>query len=151
VTLNLIPSFGAWTRSWRVPRYRSVVCTEACPSSNWICSNSPPAALHIFAQVLLLCRIRHSRRYAECRIMPNRCRGWSFGVERVANAINQIRHSPSESKALQKGQQVIVGLVAARLGVDRGGFGKDVFLDGEIRVEINLRCFDRLVPQPKCY
>ena len=24
-TLNLIPSFGAWTRSWRVPRYRSVV------------------------------------------------------------------------------------------------------------------------------
>ena len=45
----------------------------------------------------------------------------------------------------------IVGLVAARLGVDRGGFGKDVFLDGEIRVEINLRCFDRLVPQPKCY
>jgi hypothetical protein len=91
------------------------------------------------------------RRYAESRTMPNRCRGWSFGVELVANAINRIRHSPSESKALQKGQQVIVGLVAARLGVDRGSFGKDLFLDGEIRVQINLRCFDRFVPQPKCY
>jgi hypothetical protein len=91
------------------------------------------------------------RSYAESRTMPNRCRGLSFGVELVANAINQIRHSPSESKALQKRQQVIVGLVAARLGVDRGGFGKDLFLDGEIRVQINLRCFDRFVPQPKCY
>src|SRR5271156_5105207 len=25
------------------PRYFSVVCTETCPSKNWICSSSPPA------------------------------------------------------------------------------------------------------------
>ena len=50
-TLSLIPSFGACTRSCFVPRYRSVVCTEACPGSSWICSNSPPAARHNFAQV----------------------------------------------------------------------------------------------------
>ena len=48
-TLNLIPSFGACTRSCLVPRYRSVVCTDAWPSSSWICSSSPPAARHIFA------------------------------------------------------------------------------------------------------
>ena len=35
---SLIPSFGAWTRSCFVPRYRSVVCTDAWPRSNWICS-----------------------------------------------------------------------------------------------------------------
>jgi hypothetical protein len=33
-TLSLIPSFGAWTRSCFVPRYRSVVWTDACPRSN---------------------------------------------------------------------------------------------------------------------
>ena len=33
-TLSLIPSFGAFTKSCLVPRYRSVVCTEACPNSN---------------------------------------------------------------------------------------------------------------------
>src|ERR1035437_1271453 len=48
-TRSLIPSFGACTRSCFVPRYRSVVCTDACPRSNWICSSSPPAARHIFA------------------------------------------------------------------------------------------------------
>ena len=67
-TLNLIPSFGACTRSCFVPRYRSVVWTEACPSNSWICSNSPPAARHNFAHVRRLCCMRH---YAECRIMPN--------------------------------------------------------------------------------
>jgi len=43
-SLNLIPSFGAFTRSCLVPRYLSVVWTEAWPRSNWICSSSPPAA-----------------------------------------------------------------------------------------------------------
>jgi hypothetical protein len=43
------------------------------------------------------------RRYAEFRTMPNRYEGCWFGIELVANAINQIRHSPSESEALQKG------------------------------------------------
>ena len=95
--------------------------------------------------------MRHNRRYAEFRAMPNRYEGCSFGVELVANAINQIRHSPRESEALQEGQQVIVGLVAARLGVDRGGLGKGLLLDGEVGVQINLRCFDGFVPQPKCY
>ena len=70
-TRSLIPSFGAWTKSCFVPRYRSVVCTEACPSRSWICSNSPPDALHNFAQVQRLCRMRHNRSYAESRIMPN--------------------------------------------------------------------------------
>jgi hypothetical protein len=36
-----------------VPRYRSVVWTDACPKSSCICSSSPPAARHIFAQLLL--------------------------------------------------------------------------------------------------
>src|ERR1039457_6036886 len=52
-TLSLIPSFGACTRSCLVPRYRSVVWTDAWPKSNWICSSSPPAARHIFAHDLL--------------------------------------------------------------------------------------------------
>jgi hypothetical protein len=33
------------------PIYRSVVCTEACPSRNWICSSSPPALWQSRAQV----------------------------------------------------------------------------------------------------
>jgi hypothetical protein len=46
---------------------------------------------------------------------------------RVGNQRDQlIRHSPKESEALQKGQQVIVGLIAARLRADRRGFGKPV-------------------------
>lgn len=49
-TLNLIPSLGAFTRSCLVPRYRSVVWTDAWPNSNWICSSSPPAARHNLAQ-----------------------------------------------------------------------------------------------------
>ena len=32
-TLNLIASLGAWTKSCLVPRYRSVVWTEAWPNS----------------------------------------------------------------------------------------------------------------------
>jgi hypothetical protein len=70
------------------PRYRSVVWIETWPSRNCICSSSPPAAWHSLAQVLLLCRMRHKRRYAESRIMPNRCEGCSFGVELATNAIN---------------------------------------------------------------
>src|SRR6516225_2707361 len=49
--LSLIPSFGACTKSCFVPKYRSVVCTEAWPRSNWICSSSPPAARHSLAHV----------------------------------------------------------------------------------------------------
>ena len=33
VNLIAIASFGAFTRSCLVPRYRSVVCTDACPNS----------------------------------------------------------------------------------------------------------------------
>ena len=33
---------------------------RGCPSRNWICSNSPPAAWHNLAHVLLSCRIRHN-------------------------------------------------------------------------------------------
>jgi hypothetical protein len=50
-TRSLMASFGAFARSCLVPRYRSVVCTEACPSNIWICSSSPPAARQSFAQV----------------------------------------------------------------------------------------------------
>jgi hypothetical protein len=32
-SLNLISSFGACARSCFVPRYRSVICTDECPSS----------------------------------------------------------------------------------------------------------------------
>jgi hypothetical protein len=39
-TLSLIPSFGACTKSCFVPRYRSVVWTDAWPRSNWICSRA---------------------------------------------------------------------------------------------------------------
>ena len=91
------------------------------------------------------------RRYAESRTMPNRYKGCSFGVEFGDQSDQLIRHSPRESEALQKGQQVIVGLIAARFGVDRCGFGKDLLLDAEIGVQVDLRCFDGFVPQPKCY
>src|SRR5216684_3339396 len=56
------------------------------------------------------------RRYAESRTMPNPCEGCSFGVELVAKRDQLIRHSPRESEALDKGQQVIVGLIAACFG-----------------------------------
>ena len=45
------PSFTAEASCCSVPRYRSVVWTEAWPSSSWICSRSPPARRHNFAQV----------------------------------------------------------------------------------------------------
>ena len=34
-------SLTAWANACSVPRYRSVVWMEACPSSSWICSRSP--------------------------------------------------------------------------------------------------------------
>ena len=71
VTLSLIPSFGACTRSCLVPRYRSVVWTDAWPRSNWICSSSPPAARHIFAQL----RLRgHGAQFRE-HLRPSRMAG----------------------------------------------------------------------------
>src|SRR5262249_40123475 len=42
--------------AWRVPRYRSMLWTEACPNCSWICSSSPPAERHRFAQVRRLKR-----------------------------------------------------------------------------------------------
>src|ERR1051325_3914576 len=44
-------SFGGSVRFCLVPKYRSVVWTLACPSSNWICSSSPPPARQSFAHV----------------------------------------------------------------------------------------------------
>ena len=44
----------SFTASWSLcllPIYRSVVCTEARPSRNWICSSSPPELWHRRAQV----------------------------------------------------------------------------------------------------
>src|SRR5450756_1113099 len=67
-TLSLIPSFGACTRSCFVPRYRSVVWTDACPNSNWICSSSPPAARHNLAHVLLKSCGADPRNSSRCRV-----------------------------------------------------------------------------------
>ena len=92
-----------------------------------------------------------------CGAMPNPglcridARDAVFGVELLTKRDQLIRHSPRESEALQKGQQVIVGLIAACLGIDRRGFGKDLLFDSEIGVQVDLRCFDGFVPQPKCY
>ena len=44
-------SFTGLDRFCLQPKYRSVVCTEAWPNRNWICSSSPPLAWHNFAQV----------------------------------------------------------------------------------------------------
>jgi hypothetical protein len=44
----------SFTASWSLcllPIYRSVVCTEAWPSRNWICSSSHPELWHRRAQV----------------------------------------------------------------------------------------------------
>ena len=48
---SLILSFTAPRSRCLQPRYRSVVSTETCPSKNWICSSSPPAAWHKRAHV----------------------------------------------------------------------------------------------------
>jgi hypothetical protein len=45
-------SFTGSSRFCLQPRYRSVMSTDACPRRNWICSISPPAVWHSFAQVL---------------------------------------------------------------------------------------------------
>jgi len=45
-------SFTGSSRFCLQPRYRSMVRTDACPRKNWICSISPPAVWHSFAQVL---------------------------------------------------------------------------------------------------
>jgi hypothetical protein len=47
---NKLTEAGSIPEAWE---YRSVVWTDACPNSNWICSSSPPAARHIFAQLRL--------------------------------------------------------------------------------------------------
>jgi hypothetical protein len=44
-------SFTASCSFCLLPIYRSVVCTEAWPSRNWICSSSPPELWHRRAQV----------------------------------------------------------------------------------------------------
>jgi len=53
--------------------------------------------------------MRHKRRYAESRTMPNRCEEGSFGVELVTNAVNLFGIVRRESEAIQESQQVIVG------------------------------------------
>ncbi len=45
------PSFTASCSFCLLPIYRSVVCTDAWPSRNWICSSSPPELWHRRAQV----------------------------------------------------------------------------------------------------
>src|SRR6516162_3012177 len=46
-----ILSFTAPRRRCLQRRYLSVVSTETCPSTNWICSSSPPAVWHSLAHV----------------------------------------------------------------------------------------------------
>ena len=92
-TVSLIPSFGACTKSCFVPRYRSVVWTDAWPSNSWICSSSPPAARQSLAHDRLLCRMRHRRRYAESRTMPNRYKGSCLAVRFGDQSDQLIRHS----------------------------------------------------------
>ena len=50
-SIPILSLTAPWMRCLQ-PRYRSVVCIETCPSRNWICSSSPPAAWQSRAQVL---------------------------------------------------------------------------------------------------
>jgi len=51
--------------------YRAVVTAFECPTSSCTVSRSTPASSSPETYALLLCRARHSRSYAEFRIMPS--------------------------------------------------------------------------------
>ena len=91
------------------------------------------------------------RRYAESRTMPNPFGNAPFGGGSESNLDHRIRHSPKESEALQKSQQLVVGLIPSAADLYRHGFGEGFLLDGEIGLQVDLRCFDGFVTQPECY
>jgi len=53
------------------------------------------------------------------------------------------------SQALEEGKQLICGSIRSSLAFDRCGLCQDFFLQSEIRIEVDLRCLDGLMAQPK--
>ena len=90
------------------------------------------------------------RRYAECRIMPNRFQDVQFGGWLRCLPARPIRHDQGELQAFQEGQQFIVRPVANTFDFDWSSLVERLFFQRKVRVEINLCSFDRLVPKPKC-
>ena len=61
------------SRCWLVTcKYLAVVVKLVCPISRWITGNATPASIKWVANECRLCRARHKRHYAACRIMPTR-------------------------------------------------------------------------------
>ena len=60
------------------------------------------------------------------------------------------RHSLWASQVLQKGQQPIVGAIAAGSGLTGSGFGERLFLHRKCGIEVYLGGLDMLMTKPQC-
>ena len=106
-------SFTGSSRFCLQPRYRSVVRTDACPSRNWICSISPPAAFSFHTALLVAtCWI------TELTLKPpvgTKC-GWSLhgdDHERCASQHSSGCHSP-ERETRRRSMQMRVDVLQGR-------------------------------------
>src|SRR5262245_60142538 len=59
------------------------------------------------------------------------------------------RHSFSLLQAFEEGQELIIRAITPGFTFDWCGLGQDFLLHLEVRLEVNLRGFDRLMPEPK--
>lgn len=50
---------------------------------------------------------------------------------------------------LKEGQELVIRSITARPSTGRNGFRQGFLLQRQVGIEINLRCLDRLMPQPK--
>src|SRR5712691_4574282 len=53
-------------------------------------------------------------------------------------------------QALEKGQKLIIWPITSRRTIGRRGLGQDFLLQREVRLEVDLRGFDRFMPEPQC-
>ena len=89
-----------------------------------------------------LCRMRYNRRYAASRFMPHRARV-SVGGRAPTCGIKRSQLQP-----LEEAQELVVWSVFARLTHYRMGLGQDGLFERKVRIEVDLRSVERLVPQP---
>ncbi len=85
------------------------------------------------------------RHYPESQTMPSKA---TRRLERAPKRRLFTRHSFSVLEALEEGQQLVVGAVAAELGLGESGLGERLFFDGKVCVEIDLCRLDRFMPEP---
>src|SRR5437879_7139530 len=52
-------------------------------------------------------------------------------------------------QGIQEGEQLIFGTVGSGSSLVRGGLGKDLLLQCEVSVEVDLRGFDRFMSEPQ--